>query len=98
MQFISDVVGDLPDNEKRELIAAFLQSNQRLEDFQRLGLLPSHHTWMGSAVPMIQREMEFLETLLPLVNTVALLEHRAYLEERIARCARVPRGKRREIS
>ncbi|HVR11322.1 MAG TPA: hypothetical protein VMW75_24980 [Thermoanaerobaculia bacterium] len=33
---------------------------------------------------MIQREMEFLETLLPLVNTVALLEHRAYLEQRIA--------------
>lgn len=84
MQLISEVLGDLPDDEKRELIATFLQSNQQPEDFQRLGLLSSHHTWTGSAVPMIQREMEFLETLIPLVNTVALLEQRAYLERRIA--------------
>ena len=95
MQFISAVVGDLPDDEKRELIATFLQSNQQPKDFKRLGLLPSHHTWTGSAVPMIQREMEFLETLLPLVNTVALLEQRAYLEQRIAELREWADGEKR---
>jgi hypothetical protein len=38
----------------------------------------------GSLVPVYQRQLDFLESLLPLFDRVELLPHRAYTEQRIA--------------
>ncbi len=78
------IFSDLPDDEKRQLVRVFVERNQRPEDFRHLPLVPPGRTWMGSLVPVLQREREFLESLLPLMNSVNLLEQRSYLEERIA--------------
>jgi len=37
----------------------------------------------GSAVPYFQSKVDFLETLMPLCNTVELLDHKILLERRI---------------
>jgi hypothetical protein len=83
IKFLFELISDFPDEEKRELLATLLENDQDAEVFRSLQLLPRHHTYVGSAVPMIQREVDFLESLLPLVNTVALLEQHAALEARI---------------
>jgi hypothetical protein len=37
----------------------------------------------GSAVPRLQQQVEFLESLLPIFNTAELLRHRQYIDRLI---------------
>jgi hypothetical protein len=83
IDFIFSIVSELPDAERLLLIGAFLVRNQRVEDFKRLPLGSKVIGYMGSAVPTLQKEVNFLESLLPEVQGASLLEHRAYIENRI---------------
>lgn len=84
MEFIFGVMRELSGNERRTLLALFLEQNQKPEDFKRLPLLPKRNGgWVGSAVPTFQKEVDFFESLLPLVQDVNLLDQRVYLEGRI---------------
>ncbi len=52
-------------------------------DFEKLRLEPSHWGWEGSAVPMLQGRVTYLESLLPLLSNVDLLRQRQYVEREI---------------
>jgi hypothetical protein len=38
---------------------------------------------VGSRVPILEREKNFLENLLPLFNSIKFLEHKSYVEKQI---------------
>jgi hypothetical protein len=84
MRFVFARVVGLPEEERRALMSAFLSRNQKVEDFQQLRLEPDSQTWSGSQVPLLEKQVAFLESLLPLFDRIALLDHRQSVQEQIA--------------
>lgn len=78
-----DVINNFAPERRRERIATFLRHNEDLELFKRLPLIPTSGGGSGSAVPMLQGRVDFLESLLPMLNTVELLGHRQHVEHLI---------------
>ncbi len=83
MKFIFALVAELPTARRGPPIAYFLQQNNNYEIFKKLTLEPSSWSWSGSAVPMFQERVEFLESLLTHLNSVQFLKHRQLVEQRI---------------
>ena len=80
MQFVFDLVAEFPPERRHQFVALFVKHNRDYQDFEKLRLEPSHWGWEGSAVPMLQGRVSYLESLLPLLSTVDLLQHRQYVE------------------
>jgi hypothetical protein len=70
MQFAFNVIAEFPSERHRPFVALSLTLNRSFEDFRKLPLEPSSFGWSGSAVAMLQGRMEYLDSLLPLLNTV----------------------------
>lgn len=68
---------------KLKLLPVVLSLNKNIDLFERMPLLPSSMHWSGSAVPVIQKQIDDLEKVLPLLGTVELLQHKLNVEERI---------------
>ncbi|MBQ4849013.1 DNA replication protein, partial [Pseudoalteromonas sp. MMG012] len=68
---------------RRELLGIFLQYNKKIDDFKKLECESTSRSWSGSLVPTLEKEKNYLITLLPLLNSVDLLEHRSNIEKRI---------------
>lgn len=83
MKFIFYVITQFSYQRRRKLIALFLKHNQQFEDFQKLPLDTNSWGWVGSAVPMLQKRVEYFEYLLPILNTVDFLEHKQHIERNI---------------
>ena len=83
MEFVFRVIAQFPPERRRTFVALFLEYNKRFEDFQRLPLESCLSSWSGSAVPMLQGRVEYFESVLPLLNTMDLLQHKQYVERRI---------------
>ncbi|SEQ32173.1 hypothetical protein [Nitrosomonas ureae] len=83
MRFVFGLISILSEDDRPSLISRYTCLNNNFEDFEQLSLEPSSRSWSGSAVPMHQRRVDFLQTLIPLFNTVSLLEHKHYIEQKI---------------
>lgn len=83
MKFIFSLVVNLEEEKRRMCLAAFLEHNNDFDDFKRLPIESHLWTAIGSLVPVIQKRIDFLDSLLSLVGTVELLQHRQYLEQEI---------------
>ncbi|KTD34450.1 hypothetical protein Lmor_1847 [Legionella moravica] len=68
---------------RRELLSLFLQKNKEFKDFKKLEHISRTMSWSGSRMPILEREKNYLMSLLPLFNSVELLEHKAYVEKQI---------------
>lgn len=80
---------------RREMIKAYLATSPSVEDFRRIALEPRSLTAWGSWVPYYQRQLDFVESLLPLFDRPELLKHRAYIEERIEHLRKQIRNEKR---
>jgi hypothetical protein len=67
----------------RELIELFLDANKVFDDFKKIEYEQRTSSWSGSRVPILEREKTHLIDILPLLNSVDFLEHRAYVELQI---------------
>jgi hypothetical protein len=83
MEFVFEVIAQFSPERRRRFIASFLELNKSFEDFQGLALQPRLYGWTGSAVPVLQQRVDYLESLLPILNTVDLLQHKQYVEREI---------------
>ena len=80
-----------------ELIELFLEKNKSFEDFQKLEYERRTTSLSGSRVPILEREKTHLISILPLLNSVDLLEHRAYVEMQIeAKIKHIEHEKKRD--
>ena len=66
VRFIFDVTNSMNYDFRRELLNIFIQENTNLEDFKTLEfVLISHsHTWTGSRVPILEKEKNYLNSIL----------------------------------
>ena len=83
MCFIFNAAQYLTKDYRRELLGIFIGVNTKFEDFQTLDYESTTRTWSGSRVPILEREKNFLESLLPLFNSIKFLEHKSYVENKI---------------
>lgn len=98
MLMLFDVVNNFSAERRRVRIETFLKCDQELDTFKRLPLIPTSASWTGSAVPMLQGRVDFLESLLPILNTVELLGHRQHVEHHIQLLRdEIEREKRRDF-
>ena len=84
VQFLFDAICEAcsPDR-RRSFLASFLSVNKRFEDFERLSIELQSRSTSGSWVPVYQARMDYLESLLPLLNSAVLLRHKRYIETEI---------------
>lgn len=83
MEFIFSMITHFSPERRLKFVALLLKHNKNFELFQKIPLEPNSWGWTGSAVPMHQKRVEYLKSLLPLLNTVDLLQHRQYVERQI---------------
>jgi hypothetical protein len=83
MVFIFNTIAEFPPNKRRHFISLFLKYNKKSEDFKRLRLEPMMKSYNGSAVPSLQEDIDYFESLLPLANTVELLQHKQLIERHV---------------
>jgi hypothetical protein len=83
IRFLFGAIGDFSYERRFRFIALFLKSNNNFEEFEKLPLVPATWSWQGSAVPMYQTCVEYLESLFQLLNTVDFLQHKQYVERQV---------------
>ncbi len=76
MRMLFAVIRNLGRERLRNRLSTFIRHNQDFEAFGVLPLEPDSWSWSGSAVPVFQAEVDFLESLLPMLSTVKLLRHK----------------------
>jgi len=74
----------LNNDRKRKYMELFLKHNRSFAAFNRIPLTPSIMSWSGSAIPMYQRIIDYLNSLLPLFMGLEWLEHKAHVEKQTA--------------
>lgn len=81
--FIFSAANNMSEDFKGELLKLFFIHNKNLEDFQKVENVLTATVWSGSKIPILEREKNLLISLLPSLNSIDLLEHKAYVEEQI---------------
>lgn len=69
----------------KELILYFLTLNKDIEMFKAIPLAPRSISWSGSEVPIIESRISFIEDLLKNIKGIDYIEHRAYLQDVVAK-------------
>ena len=80
---IFDFVCELDENLRRNMIKIFLDNNQDFETFDKLSLVPNHWSGSGSLVPAYQKQIDFLESLYPLVSGIKFLKHKIKIKSKV---------------
>ncbi|HEU4322912.1 MAG TPA: hypothetical protein VFS21_07150 [Roseiflexaceae bacterium] len=98
MQLIFDVVSGFSYDRRKRLISDFVKSNNEFSDFKKLSLEPRGFSWTGSQVPMLEGRVVFYQSLLPLFDSIDLLDHRQEIEMQIQYLRReIEREKKRDF-
>jgi len=83
IRLLFSVISSFPIQRKLIFIKVFLDKNKEFDDFKNLPFEPTISGWSGSAVPMLQGKIDFYEEIIQICNSVALLKHRQFIEQRI---------------
>ena len=81
---IFDVIATVFPGKRLEYIKEFLEKNSNFDMFTKISLFPSSRSWSGSEVPLIEKDIEFLQKLADEISGVDYLEHKLYLKEWIS--------------
>lgn len=81
---IFDVIATVFPGKRIEYIKEFLQKNSNFDIFKKISLFPSMRSWSGSEVPLIEKDIEFLQKLVDELSGIDYLEHKQYLKEWIS--------------
>ena len=66
-------------------IKIFIKENNSCDMFKKISLFPSHNSFWGSEIPLIEEKINFLQKLLNELYGIDFLEHKIYLKELITR-------------
>ncbi len=82
MKFVFNLVSSLPTATRIPFISKFLELNKSYEAFAELPLESRMGGgWVGSAVPTLQRRIDYFQSLIPLFDTVDFLRHKQHVEQ-----------------
>lgn len=85
--FIFQLVVNCFGDKKKEFLEVFIKANKSFEDFKYFGVdFQTNHIVMadrGSNIPRYENKIKFYESLLPLFNSIDLLEHKSEILKKI---------------
>lgn len=85
--FIFQLVINCFGDKKKEFLEVFIKANKDFEDFKYLGLeFQTNHIVMadmGSSIPRYENKIKFYDSLLPLFDSIDLLDHKAEIQKKI---------------
>lgn len=83
MIYIFELIYEFSYDRREELIAHFLEQNQSYEFFEKLSIEPMIHSWSGSRIPTLQKEVDYYESLLKHMSSLKLIKHKQKIEQHI---------------
>lgn len=83
MNYIFDVISQLPDDRKIEYIHYLITLNDDLELFRKIPLWPTSYSHWGSQVPLYSKRIDYLKKLLPFFSGIRFLKHKKAINEQI---------------
>ncbi|MCR4761186.1 MAG: hypothetical protein K5705_13140 [Oscillospiraceae bacterium] len=84
MYLISGAILGLSEEKRIEYLTLFLSCNTKIDSFKNWQLLTLSMSWSGSEIPLIQKRIDFITRILPLLSGLKFLEHKKYIEDRIS--------------
>lgn len=85
MKFIFSLICSFSVANRISFVSKFLALNNSFEMFIKLPLESSTRFWRDSAVPMLQRHVDYYQSLIPFFDTVDFLKHKQHVEQIIKR-------------
>lgn len=82
---IFDIIATALPNERLKYIKIFIKENNSCDMFKKISLFPSHNSFWGSEIPLVEEKINFLQKLLNELYGIDFLEHKIYLKELITR-------------
>ena len=76
MDFLFGIVCNCSEEQRLHAIMLFCKNNSSFEDFSNIQITPTHMSWSGSEVPIIEKRISFLERIRDSLNGFEFLEHR----------------------
>ena len=83
MNFLFGIVCNLPEEQRLPAIVTFCQCNPAFDAFRSIHILPTHASWSGSEVPILEQRIAFLIELKDSLKGIQFIEHRTYISEKI---------------
>lgn len=83
MIYIFELICEFSYDRREGLMAHFLKRNQSYEFFEKLSLEPMIHSWSGSRIPTLQKEVDYYESLLKHMKSLKLIKHKQKIEQHI---------------
>lgn len=83
MHLLFTAIAELPCERRRKSVKKFLSLNANPDVFEQLPLEPSHWAGTGSMIPYMQKRIEYLRSLLPLVSGIKYLKQKQRIEREI---------------
>jgi len=83
MKFLFGTVCNLPEQRRLSAIVTLCANNPTYETFCNIPLMPTHLSWSGSEVPVIEGQINFLNTVRDHLSGIQYIEHRAHISEMI---------------
>ena len=83
MMILFEVIAGFSGERRKPRFETFVQSNGDFELFQRLPIEPHFAVYNVGDLTRFHRRIEFLESLMPIFNTVELLRHRQHIDRLI---------------
>lgn len=78
---IFNVIAEVFPEKRLEYIKVFLERNSDVDMFKKISIFSNSQSWSESEVPLIEKEIEFLQGLLNELSGIDYLEHKQYLKE-----------------
>ncbi len=83
MRYLFWMIAEFGPDRRREFLKEFLKHNKEFDHFEQIPIEPTHWSAHGSWVPVIQGRIDYMESLLPMLNTADLLQHKQLVEQHI---------------
>jgi hypothetical protein len=83
MTFLFSIILSMDDERRKKFVFCFIDHNKDYGQFKKLPMEPYVWTFIGGHAPVVRGRIEYFQSLLPYFNTVDLLEHKLYIENRI---------------
>ena len=76
---IFNIICGLSEDQRRFAIKVFLENNHSFETFKKLPLFPIVMSGFGSFINLYREQIDFIQSLYPLMEGIEFLEHEEYL-------------------
>jgi len=81
MEFIFNIICNFNSEQRKASTLLFCKFNHSYSDFEKIPLFPTHASWSGSEVPLLEEKISFVESIKDELVGFDYIAHRAHLAD-----------------